>query len=127
LARSFSRPCARYLRLEQRRADASGRGTNPGAALAFPTDQTNNVIFGALEEPSIVTNPVGAGAVVNSEGLTTVPYDVYVPSGHNGSEPYGLIAFINSEDNGGAQTMPTVICSRASRSSGSRQRVLAIR
>lgn len=79
-----------------------GAGTSPGAVSPFGTGASNDVILGALEDPSVLEDPIAFGAVSTSEDLEAVTYDVYVPPGYDGSEPYGLVAFINSGNNGGA-------------------------
>jgi hypothetical protein len=80
---------------------ATGPGSNPGAPIPFGVGQSDNTILGLLEDASMLAQPVGTGAVRTNEDLLAVPYDVYVPEAYDGSEPYGLIVFINSGDNGG--------------------------
>ncbi|MFN3199480.1 MAG: hypothetical protein ACE366_13835 [Bradymonadia bacterium] len=79
-----------------------GEGTRPGAVSPYPEGVSGDVVLGALEDPSVVVPPVGQPGVVRlDEDLDTITYDVYVPPGYDGSEPYGLITFINSGNNGG--------------------------
>lgn len=77
-----------------------GEGTNPGAASPWGTGQSSNITLGALEDPSVVER--STGPVVNTaEDLDAFTYDIWIPADYDGSEPYGLIAWINSGNNGG--------------------------
>lgn len=86
--------------VEARLPRPRGLGTRPGAASPFGPGLSLNVVLGGLEgTPDLA--PIAPGAVATSEDLDGVTYDVYVPPSYDGTEPHGLITFINSGNNGG--------------------------
>lgn len=75
-------------------------GTNPGAMSPFGTGNSSNVTLGAIEDPNGPPQAVRQGGVELDFDLTVQTYDVHVPDTYDGSEPYGLVVFINSGNNG---------------------------
>jgi pimeloyl-ACP methyl ester carboxylesterase len=73
-------------------------------ASAAGTGAINDLVLGDLVDTSVVQSAPAAGTVDYSIDLSTRTFDVYVPSSYDGSEPYGLISFINSGNGGGQPT-----------------------
>ncbi|MCB9794889.1 MAG: hypothetical protein H6741_19460 [Alphaproteobacteria bacterium] len=79
---------------------ASGPFTDTREPSPFGTGSINSVALGALEDPSAIEQARASGAVNYSLDLDTERYDLYIPAGYDGSEPYGLALFINAGDQG---------------------------
>jgi hypothetical protein len=75
-------------------------GTNPNTASPFGTGAINDQVLGALVDNSAIDPAPAVGAIDYAVDLDTITYDIYVPAAYDGTEPYGLITFINSGDNG---------------------------
>ncbi|MCB9760604.1 MAG: hypothetical protein H6739_12250 [Alphaproteobacteria bacterium] len=67
----------------------------------FGTGAINQVTLGALEDPASLVASSNTWAFDYSMDLETETFDLYVPADYDGSEPYGLVVFINAGNNGG--------------------------
>lgn len=75
----------------------------------FGTGQINNQILGDLQNSSVVfasNSGYGNFSYLESPSsiLPTNTFDIYVPTTYDGSEPYGLITYIDSDNDGGFQS-----------------------
>ena len=59
------------------------------------------MILGPLDDPTALVPTAAPWSPDYGVDLSSATFDVYVPPGYDGSEPYGLITFINSGDDGG--------------------------
>jgi hypothetical protein len=73
-------------------------------ASAAGVGAINDLVLGDLVDASVVQSAPAAGTVDYGIDLSTRTFDVYIPSSYDGSEPYGLISFINSGNGGGQPT-----------------------
>lgn len=79
-----------------------GPGSKPGAASPFGTGDRPDVVLGDLEDPSVIEQAESTWAVDYNIDLATQTYDLYIPADYDGSEPYGLLTYIEAGDNGGS-------------------------
>ena len=75
-------------------------GTAPGAESPFGTGNHGDQLLGPLLDPGSVEASLANGGVNTGFDLDLHTYDIHVPADYDGTEPYGLIAFINSGNNG---------------------------
>ena len=84
-----------------------------GSLRAAPTDPWTHgtglfgsITLGALKDTSVVNRQWPA--VVNYDfSLSTWPYDIYVPPGYDATKPFGVVAYITSDDNTGGVVLQT--------------------
>ncbi|MCB9744895.1 MAG: hypothetical protein H6741_31600 [Alphaproteobacteria bacterium] len=81
-------------------APADGPFTEARGPSPFGTGRVNSVALGALEDSAVITRAQASGAVDYSLDLETETYDLYVPPAYDGSEPYGLVLYINAANDG---------------------------
>ena len=82
---------------------APGPFTAATGASPFGTGTQNDVILGALEDPSALVQAPQSGSVSYTFDLDVETFDLYVPPAYDGSEPYGLLVHIDAGDNGGVR------------------------
>lgn len=81
--------------------------TNLSAQVSpFGTGETNNQNIGQLDDASVVIPSESGNGFINffpdaQQLLQDYNFDIYVPDDYDGSEPYGLITYVNSGNNGG--------------------------
>ncbi len=75
--------------------------SSPGKASPWATPGNNDVTLGALEDYSALVPTEAFWKPDYSANLGVETFDVYVPPEYDGSEPYGLITFINAGGSGG--------------------------
>ncbi|MFK7899808.1 MAG: T9SS type A sorting domain-containing protein [Cyclobacteriaceae bacterium] len=85
-------------------------GTEPSeyGPSPFGTGTISNKIIGKLIDSSVVvSSPSNKGFLASFGGfsypqplLVNYTYDIYIPASYDGSEPYGLVTYINSVNNG---------------------------
>ena len=77
-------------------------GTLTGVTGASPlgTGQLSGVSLGTLSDSSVIVQTPASGLVDYGMDLDTETFDLYIPDGYDGSEPYGLLVHINAGDDG---------------------------
>ncbi|MEM7104888.1 MAG: T9SS type A sorting domain-containing protein [Bacteroidota bacterium] len=81
----------------------------------FGTGQINNQDIGQLDDASVITPSQSGFGFLGyfpdaQQLLQDYTFDIYVPDDYDGTEPYGLVTFINSGNNGGfkSQWLPVL-------------------
>ncbi|MGC6507135.1 MAG: hypothetical protein ACON4U_01920 [Myxococcota bacterium] len=70
----------------------------------FGVGSQSNVVLGPITQPDLIEYAPQPGSVDYTIDLGTVTYDLYIPPDYDGTEPYGLVGFINSGNNGGIKS-----------------------